>query len=308
MNESRGWRIVPAEAGPPISPPAIIAEVKALACQLPATRGLPLSRFSRNELRRHVLEQGIVAEISGTTIWRWLSQDAIRPWSYRSWVFPRDPHFAAKACRVLDLYEGLWEDQPLGSGDYVLSADEKTGLQIRKRRHPSSPPGPRRPLRVEHEYRRRGTCAYQAAWDVHRARLFGHVVARSTIETFDALVAAVMNTEPYRSADRVFWVVDNGTVHRGERAIQRLHRLWPKLTLVHLPVHASWLNQIEIYFSVLQRKALTADDFDSPKELTERIQAFQLHYQKIARPFQWKFTRKDLQRLLQRCPSLPHAA
>ena len=285
-----------------------MAEVKALACQLPATLGLPLSRFSRNELRRHVLEQGIVAEISGTTIWRWLSEDAIRPWSYRSWLFPRDPEFAAKAGRVLDLYEGFWEGTPLAKGDFVLSADEKAGLQIRKRRHATSPPQSRQSQRVEHEYRRRGTCAYQAVWDVHCARLFGHVVERSTIETFDDLVASVMSTEPYRSADRVFWVVDNGTIHRGERAIQRLQGQWPKLILVHLPVHASWLNQIEIYFSVLQRKALSPDDFDSQEALAERIQDFQDRYQLIARPFQWKFTRADLGRLLKRCSSFAHAA
>ena len=107
--------------------------------------------------------------------------------------------------------------------------------------------------------------------------------------------------EPYASGDRVFWVVDNGTIHRGERAIQRLQGPCPKLILVHLPVHASWLNQIEIYFSVLQRKALTPDDFDSQEALAERIQDFQERYQRIARPFHWKFTRADLGRLLQRC-------
>ncbi len=267
-----------------------------------------MSRFSRSELRRHVLDQGIVAEISGTTIWRWLSQDAIRPWSYRSWIFPRDPDFARKAGRVLDLYDGHWEDKPLKEGDFVLSADEKAGLQIRQRRHPIRPTAPRRALRVEHEYRRRGTCAYQAAWDVHRARLFGHVVERSTIDCFDALVASVMSVKPYRSAKRVFWVVDNGTVHRGQRAIDRLRRQWPRLILVHLPVHASWLNQIEIYFSVLQRKALTPDDFASCHQITQRILDFQDHYQKIAQPFQWSFTRDDLVRLLQRCPSFAHAA
>lgn len=303
MSVSRGLKIDPAEAAPPIFPPEVVAEVKALACQLPATVGLPLSRFSRSELRRHVIQQGIVAEISGTTIWRWLSQDAIRPWSRRSWVFRRDPDFARKAGRVLDLYQGLWNGSTLGERDFVLSADEKTGLQIRTRCHPTAPPQPRRPLRVEHEYRRRGTCAYHAAWDVHRACLFGHVVPRSTIESFDALVASVMRKEPYCSAQRVFWVVDNGTVHRGQRAIERLRIQWPHLILVHLPVHASWLNQIEIYFSVLQRKALTPDDFDSQQALTERILAFQEHYQRIAQPFEWKFTRCDLERLLASCPS-----
>ena len=114
-----------------------------------------------------------MAQISGVTIWRWLSEDALRPWTRRSWIFPRDPHFAEKAGRVLDLYHRLWEGQPLGPQDYVLSADEKTQIQILHRCHPSTPPGPGRPLRVESEYQRLGTCAYVAAWDVHRAALFG---------------------------------------------------------------------------------------------------------------------------------------
>lgn len=282
-----------------------MAEVKALACELPAKLGVPLSRFSREELRRHVLSLGLVAEISGVTIWRWLREDAIRPWSRRSWVFPRDPAFREKAAVVLDLYHGLWEGEELGPEDFVLSADEKTQLQIRERRHELLPPGPGQPIRVEHEYWRHGTCAYLAAWDIHRARLFGRVVDRALIATFDPFVAEVMATEPYRSAHRVFWIVDNGTIHRGERARQRLQQQWPNLILVHLPVHASWLNQIEIYFSVLQRKALTPDHFDSRHAIEARILGFQHHYEQVATPFEWKFTRQDLDRLLTRCDQAP---
>jgi len=244
---------------------------------------------------------GLVAEISGMTIWRWLHEDAIRPWSRRSWVFPRDEAFGEKAAPVLDLYHGTWKGTPLGPGDFVLAADEKTQLQIRSRRHPVTPPAPGRGMRVEHEYRRHGTCAYQAAWDVHRAHLFGQVVERNTIETFDAFVATVMASEPYASADRVFWILDNGTVHRGQRSVDRLTGRWPTLVPVHLPVHASWLNQIEIYFSILQRKALSPDDFRSRAEIEARVLGFQAHYQEVAEPFEWKFTRQDLDRLLTRC-------
>lgn len=291
----------------------MICEVKALACTLPAELGLPLSRFSRAELQRAVLARGIVAQISGATIWRWLHQDALRPWSHRSWIFPRDPAFAEKAGRVLDLYARRWEGRPLRANEFVLCADEKPGLQIRRRRHPLQAPGPQRALRVEHEYKRMGTCAYQAAWDVHRAQLFGQVVPRSTRETFDALVAQVMTTVPYRSAKRVFWVVDNGSVHRGQRAVVRLQERWPTLRLVHLPIHASWLNQIEIYLSVLARKALIPDDFASLEALIARVLGFQDHYQAVARPFEWQFTRQDLMRLLLKLSSradscLPKAA
>jgi hypothetical protein len=274
--------------------------VKALACELPATLGLPLSRFSRCELRRHVLAAGIVAAISGVTIWRWLHADALRPWSRRSWVFPRDPQFAAKAGPVLDLYHRRWRGRRLRPDEFVLSADEKTQIPIRTPGHPITAPAPGRAMRVEHEYRRHGVCAYLAAWDVHRARLFGRVVPKISIAAFDALVAEVMSQAPYRTARRVFWIVDNGTIHRGERAADRLRARFPNVVLVHLPTHASWLNQIEIYFSILQRKALTPADFADQAAVAARLLGFQQHYQQIAKPFVWKFTRQDLRRLVER--------
>lgn len=235
------------------------------------------------------------------TIWRWLRADAIRPWTHRSWIFPRDPQFAEKAGPVLDLYHRRWQGQPLGPRDFVLSADEKTQIPIRSLRHPITPPAPGQALRVETDYKRHGTCAYIAAWDVHRGALFGRVSATISMLAFDALVAEVMAQEPYRSARRVFWVVDNGTIHRGQRALTRLQARWPTLILVHTPVHASWLNQVEIYFSILQRKALTPADFASQGAVADRILGFQKHYQAVARPFEWRFTRRDLARLLSRC-------
>lgn len=274
--------------------------MKALACQLPAELGLPFSRLSRADLRAAVLARGIVAQVSGATLWRWLSADALRPWSHRSWIYPRDPAFAAKAGRVLDLYGRRWEGERLGPDDYVLCADECTGVQVKQRCHPTTPPGPRQALRVEHEYRRLGTLAYVAAWDVHRAHLFGRVASHVTIPVFDGLVGQFMSQEPYRTAARVFLVVDNGTLHRGQRAVERLRAQWPQLRLIHLPLHASWLDQVEIYFSVLKRKALTPNDFPSREAAEERILRFQAHYQRIAQPFEWRFTRHDLTRLLAR--------
>lgn len=276
--------------------------MKAIACELPARLGLPLSRFSRAELRRHVVAAGIVAEISGVTIWRWLRDDAIRPWTHRSWIFPRDPAFAAKAGPVLDLYHRHWHGRPLGPRDFVLSADEKTQIQLTTPRHPITPPAAGQPMRVSSDYQRHGTGAYLAAWDVHRAALFGHVVPAISNDAFDALVADVMRRAPYRTARRVFWIVDNGTIHRGPRATARLQARWPNLVLVHLPVHASWLNQVEIYFSILPRKALTPADFPTLLAAASRILAFQRHYQQIARPFEWRFTRRDLANVLARCP------
>jgi hypothetical protein len=279
-----------------------------VACELPKESGQPLSRYSREDLVREITRRGLVARISGRTIWRWLSQDAIRPWQHRSWIFPRAPDFQAKAERVLDLYQGLWEGQPLGAEDYVLSADEKTSIQARVRLHPSLPPGPKEAMRVEFEYERGGALAYLAAWDVRRAKIFGRCESTTGIEPFDLLVQQVMAQEPYRSARRVFWIVDNGSSHRGATAVARLQGAYPNLRLVHLPVHASWLNQVEIYFSVLQRKVLTPNDFASLDEVRQRLLAFQAHYEQVAKPFEWKFTREDLHHLIHKLNQQPPLA
>ena len=283
-------------------------QVKAIACELPKEGGQPLSRYSCQDLVREVTRRGVVAKISGRTLWRWLDEDAIRPWHHRSWIFPRDPDFQTKAQRVLDLYQGLWEGQPLGAGDCVLSADEKTSIQARIRLHPSLPPQPKQTLRGEFEYERGGALAYLAAWDVRRAKVFGRCESTTGIEPFGRLVRQVMEQEPYRSAHRVFWIVDNGSSHRGAAAVTRLQAAYGNLHLVHLPVHASWLNQVEIYFSVIQRKVLTPNDFASLQEVGQRLLEFQDLYAQAAKPFEWKFTRTDLQDLMNRLKQEPPLA
>lgn len=283
-------------------------QVKAIACELPKESGQPLSRYSCQDLVREVMRRGIVAKISGRTLWRWLDEDAIRPWQHRSWIFPRDPNFQPKAERVLDLYQGLWEDAPLGANEYVISADEKTSIQARIRLHPTLAPQPKEAMRVEFEYERGGALAYLAAWDVRRAKVFGRCESTTGIEPFGRLVQQVMEQEPYRSAQRVFWIVDNGSSHRGAAAVKRLQGAYSNIHLVHLPVHASWLNQVEIYFSVIQRKVLTPNDFASLQEVSQRLLAFQEFYEQAAKPFQWKFTRTHLQNLMSKLKQKPPLA
>jgi len=239
-----------------------------------------------------------VASISDSTIWRWLHEDAIRPWRYRSWIFPRDTQFAAKAGQILDLYERVWNGHPLTTDDFVLCADEKTSIQARQRRHNTYPARPGLPIKVEHEYKRCGAWAYLAVLDVHRTKLFSRCEPNTGIAPFDRLVDQVMTQPPYKGARRVFWIVDNGSAHRGPKSAARLQDRYKNLILVHGPVHASWLNQIEIYFSILQRKALTPNDFQSLAELKQRLMNFQSYYEQIAKPFEWKFTRRDLNILL----------
>jgi hypothetical protein len=250
-----------------------VLEVKALACELPFKKGVPLARWSRREFAAEVVQRGLVASISGATIWRWLTEDAIRPWQHRSWIFPRDAQFGLKAGRVLDLYQGIWQGQSLAEEDFVLSSDEKTSIQARVRLHASEPPAPGRSMRVEHQYERGGALAYLAAWDVRRGKIFGRCEAGNGIKPFGRLVDEVMSLKPYRAARRVFWIVDNGSSHRGEACGRRLKARWKNIEVVHLPVHASWLNQIEIYFSIVQRKVLTPNDFSSLEEVAHRLPA-----------------------------------
>ena len=279
--------------------------VKALACELPSRLGVPLSRLHVPDIAAEVVARGIAADISGTTIWRWLSEDAIRPWRSRSWIFPRAANFEAKAGRVLDLYARTWEGKALGKRDFVISADEKTSIQARQRCHATLAPGSGRDMRVEHEYDRGGALAYLAAWDVHAAKVFGRCEPTTGIEPFGRLVEQVMTTEPYASARRVFWVVDNGSSHRGQRSVDRMRRRWPNGHLVQLPVHASWLSQVEIYFSVVQRKVLTPNDFGDLTEVEARLASFERRYEQTAQPFEWKFTRSDLTKLLERLADKP---
>lgn len=300
--ELSGWmglKIKRGRDGRVVFPPEEVAEVKAIACELPRTHELPLSRFSRVELHRLVVERG-VTEASASTIWRWLHEDAIKPWQTRSWIFPRDPEFATKAARVLDLYARVFDGKRLRPDEYVISADEKTQLQALGRHHETVAPGPGRPGLVEFEYLRGGTLAYLAAWDVHHANLFDRVEQTTGIDPFHRLVDQVMQVEPYRSARTVYWVVDNGSSHAGKTSVKRMTEAYPNAKLIHLPVHASWLNQIEIYFSILQRKALTPNDFATLPELARHLMDFAQHYRTLAQPFEWTFTCAKLNSVIEK--------
>jgi hypothetical protein len=249
-----------------------------------------LSRLARSELGK---------PISRTTVERILIEDAIKPWQYEHWIFPRAPDFFRKAAVVLDLYEGSWRGERLDPFDRIISADEKTSIQARIRGHATLPPGPGR-RRLEHEYERGGALQYLAAWDVQEGRVMGRCEAKTGIEPFGRLVEQVMAQPEYGTAPRVFWVVDNGSSHRGQAAVRRLLGWYGNAILVHTPVHASWLNQVEIYFSLVQRKVLTPNDFASLQEVELRLRLYEELTNRQPQPFNWKFTKYDLFDLLQR--------
>jgi hypothetical protein len=284
--------------GRALFPPQSIVEIKALACELPKTLGLPFSRLSMTDIVKEAVERRIVVAISVTTVWRYLQADAIKPWTHRTWLFPRDPLFEEKAGRILDLYFRLFDGIPLDPDDYVISADEKTSIQARHRKAVGVGPGPHRPRLVEFEYDRMGAWAYLAAWDVHRAKLFGICEKTTGIDPYHKLVDLVMGQEPYSSARRVFWITDNGSSHRGEPSVQRLSKWYPNAIQIHTPVHASWLNQVEAFFGILQQKILTPNDFADLQSLKTAILQFQGLYNQIAKPFNWEYTKDDLKKTL----------
>ena len=232
--------------------------VKALACELPHENDLPLSRLSGEDIRREAVRRGIAADISGATVWRWLHEDAIRPWTFRSWVFPRDPHFAAKAGPILDLYESRWKGEPLSDGDFVLCADEKPSIQARRRVYPPTPPAPRRAMRVEHEYVREG--------GMHLHRRLGRPPRQGV-----RLLRAPFLDQPLRRArrrrdgasslpPRPTRLLDRRQrIHPSRPALRRsLPGQWPNARVLHTPVHASWLNQVEVYFSIVPAQGARA--------------------------------------------------
>jgi hypothetical protein len=298
------WAISPSKTSrgvgaSPIFPPLDQATVKALACEVIFETEQPLSRQSLSDLTQRAAT-ALGKPISRSTVWRILHEADLKPWRYEYWIFPRDPQFARKAEVVLDLYAGFWQEKPLGPNDHIISSDEKTSIQARIRCHPSLNLAPGRIRRIEFEYDRGGALQYLAGWDVRRGYVMGRCETNTGIEPFGRLVTQVMEQEPYQSAQRVFWVVDNGSSHRGDASVERLAKAHQKAILVHTPVHASWLNQVEIYFSKIQRKVLTPNDFADLKEVEQRLRLYEELTNTNPQPFNWKFDRAKLTRFLAR--------
>ena len=289
----------------PGRPRQISAEVRAavvaLACQLPAVTGVPLAHWTGPELAAELTAQNLASSpVSASSVLRILAGHPVKPWQYQSWIYPRDPDFEARAKVTLDLYQGFYQGEPLGPDDRILSFDAKPQINARSRLHPSLPAAPGRPVRYEHEYKRKGSLALLAGLDVRTGTVFASTPVTTGIKPFMDLAGQVMARPEYKNAPRVFVIVDNGSDHRGQAAITRLASAHPNAIMIHTPVHASWLNQIEIFFSVIQKKVVTPNDFTSLDELSATLLAFVGRYNQTARPFNWKFTASDLRDLMDR--------
>lgn len=205
----------------PLFPPLDEALIHAMACEVIAETEEPLSRQSLGDLVRRS-QTTLAKTINRSTVWRMLHEAAIKPWQYEHWLYPKDPRFAEKAGPILDLYAGHWEGRPLGSGDYVLSLDEKTSIQARGRTHEETPPQAKQTRRIESEYERNGALQYLAAWDVHRGIVMGRCEKKTGIKPFGLLVDQVLEQTTYEKASRLFFIVDNGSSHRGQASVQRM--------------------------------------------------------------------------------------
>lgn len=272
--------------------------MKARACERPNEAGRPLARLAVFDVCRQVWAEGLA--MSYSTVWRRLHEDLLRPWFQRAWIFPRDPLFLQKATPALDLYQRIWQGEPLGPGDRVLCADEMPGIQALRRIHPPLPAGRDRKARYEFEYERLGTLCYHAFLNVFTGRVCGQVHPSTGIEPFQETLAWILQQPEYATAERIFLVMDNGGSHHPNTSPARLRALDERLVAVHLPTHASWLNQVEIFFSILSRKGLRPADVQSLGELRDRIYRFTSYYNTEARPFNWKFTPEKLKQYLAR--------
>ena len=261
---------------------------------------IPVQRLSTKDL--HNVLQDWFGELAPalSTIYRILKRLDLRPWLNKSWLHIRDFRFFEKASVVLDLMHGMFEGQPLGEGDHVLCSDECCQLQVVERVFRTAA---RRGQieRYDFEYKRHGTITLHAARDIRTGKIYWRFPRRSTKAEFRKLVLMVMKQEPFRSAKRVFWILDNGPCHHPNTFGPWLDEVWPgKAIAVHTPVHASWLNQIEVFFSVMVRKALTPRDFAGKKIMKDAMIDWLNYYnENESKPFNWAYTKEKLEELIE---------
>jgi DDE superfamily endonuclease len=270
------------------------AQVTALACTLPRDSDKPLSRWSASELARAVVQRGIVRRISGATVQRWLKADRIKPWQYHSWQRPTDPRFLERAIPILTLYERA---QALArQGHLLVCADEKTSIQARQVCGRTTPARPSWPMHLPDRYQRQGAVQLFGGLLVHTGETLARCFERKRFVEFQSFLGMLFGSVWCRRIRSLHLILDNGSTHAPKRLpawITSLALPFP-VHLHWLPVNASWLDQIEIVFSELQRKALTPNDFDSTGHVRQRILAFFAERNRRAQPIQWTYTAPKL--------------
>lgn len=295
----------PGREPPGVFPPEVRAQATALACSLPQEEGVPLARWSAAEIARRLIALGLVSSIAACTVYRWLVQDKIRPWRYHFWQRILNPQeFLERARPILHLYENA--QNLLKEGVWVVCTDEKTSIQARERES-TLPAEPGHPVQVSPRYRRHGALQLFAALSVADGRVYGQCRERKRFLDFQAFLQEVVFPEALQRGVRTLaLILDNGSTHAPKRLGEWLAEVTAKLggqltvQLYWLPKNASWLDQIEIWLSILQRKLLQPNDFASLEALTKAILAFIDYCNETAEPIHWTYTVEKLEQKLGR--------
>lgn len=275
--------MLPAPAARRFFPPAVALHAVKIACELPDKLGRSLSQWDCQEIARQLVASGVVESISAETVRRILNHHKLKPWRQHlglSPKVPRDEAFCASVWTLCDLYT-----RPLGPHEKVFCIDEKTSLQPRPRQAPTWPAGPTQPVRVEHEYKRQGALNLFAAFDTRTGQVYGQCHERKRqVEFIQFLEMLDRDIPPEITLIHV--VLDNLKMHKGKQ-VQAWLATHPRFRFYHPPVHCSWMNQVEQWFSILQRKRLRIADFASKTDLRDKRMAFIAEYNQYAHPFKW---------------------
>jgi transposase len=266
-----------------------------IACERPDKLGRSLSQWDCRELADQLVRDGVVESISPDTVRRILENHHLKPWRHHLWLsptVPRDADFAARVQEVCDLYT-----RDLAAHEVVLCVDEKTNLQPRPRKSPTKAAAPGRPVLLEHEYGRCGALNLFAAFNTRTGKVYGMTAERKRQEEFIAFLE-MLDREFGPEITVIHVVLDNLRMHKGKK-VQAWLAQHPRFVFHHPPVHCSWMNQVEQWFSILQRKRLAIVDFASKVELAEKLQQFITQWNAQAHPFNW--TKKSVAKVMAKC-------
>jgi transposase len=276
-------------------PPAVALYVVKLACERPDVVGRSLSQWDSAELARQLVQDGVVEAISPQTVQRILAHHKLQPWRHHLWLspqVPRDAAFAAQVQEIATLYT-----RPLGVWEMVLCVDEKTSLQPRTRKAPTRAAQPGHPVLVEHEYPRKGALNLFAGFDTRMGTVYATTAERKRQREFMAFLEHV-DREVAPEITKLHVVLDNVQIHKGKQ-VQAWLRNHPRFVFHFPPVHCSWMNQVEQWFSILQRKRLRIADFADKQHLAQRLMAFVAEWNECAHPFQW--STKSVAKVMAKC-------
>lgn len=287
-----------------VFPPEVRAQVTAIACSLPKQSQVPLARWSRAELARRVSQDPILPRISASSVGRWLKAERLRPWRYHAWQHIHDPQsFLQRACPVLKAYAQA--QALLRTGTWLVSLDEKTSIQAREGEYPPRPARPGKPVLHEARYHRRGARHLLAGLSVADGQVYGTCRERKCFVDFQAFLQQIIIPEALRrKVQTVTFILDNGTTHAPKQleswlreqetaCNEQLH-----FQVLWLPPNASWLDQIEIWFSILQRKHLQPNHFVSTTALETSLSDYIAYYNQTAKPINWTYTVEKLEQKL----------